>query len=73
MDNYRLKIKEFRQIKKLTQKQLAERTGISRSYLSELENQKYSIKLPLLLKISTVLEIDPWILLEAKLKGGNTH
>jgi transcriptional regulator with XRE-family HTH domain len=57
MDMYILKIKEFRKTKKLTQKQLAERVGISRSFLGELENGKWDIGLDLLIKISISLEI----------------
>jgi transcriptional regulator with XRE-family HTH domain len=54
---YILKIKEFRQAKKMTQKQLAERVGVSQSYLSEIENGKWDIGLALLINLSMVLEV----------------
>lgn len=55
---YRLKIKEIRKEKGVTQKELAEKIGISYNYLSNLENNKFEIKLGLLLKISNVLNLD---------------
>ena len=62
MSNYKLRIKEFRKIRGLTQKQLAHKIGISRSFLCEIENGKYDIRLSLLLKISVVLDVNPWVL-----------
>ena len=67
MDKYKLRIKEFRANKNLTQKQLADKVGISRSFLSELENGKYDISLNLLIKIGEVLEVDIWVLVDIKL------
>lgn len=66
MDMYILKIKGIRQAKKMTQNQLAEKVGISRSYLSELENGKWDIKLDLLIKISKVLGVHPSKLIKYK-------
>lgn len=57
MDMYTLKIKEFRNSKEMTQKQLADKVGISRSFLSEIENGDWDIKLTLLIKISRELEV----------------
>lgn len=59
MDKYKLKIKEFRHAKKLTQKQLAEKVGISRNFLSEIENGKYDIRLSLLCNIAEALDTTP--------------
>ena len=59
MDMYALKIKEFRKKKGLTQKQLAEKVGISRSFLGEIENGKWDIGLTLLIKISNILGVHP--------------
>ena len=61
-----LKIKEFRTSKKMTQKQLAEKVGISQNYLSELENNKWDIGLELLIKISKVLKVAPSKLIKYK-------
>lgn len=66
MDMYSLNIKEFRKAKKLTQKQLAEKVGISRNFLSEIENGKWDIGLDLLIKISKVLGVHPSKLIEYK-------
>ncbi|MCB2288705.1 helix-turn-helix transcriptional regulator [Clostridium sp. CS001] len=63
---YILKIKEIRQAKKMTQQILAEKIGISRNYLSELENGKWDIKLDLLIKISNVLGVHPSKLIKNK-------
>lgn len=56
--NYKLKIKEIRIKKGIKQRDLADEIGIKKSTLSELENNKYEIKLSTLIKISDVLEVD---------------
>ncbi|MBU3145530.1 helix-turn-helix domain-containing protein [Clostridium sp. CF012] len=66
MDNYKLKIKAYRNCRKLTQKQLAENIGISRSFLSEIENDKWDIKISLLIKISKTLKVAPCKLIKYK-------
>jgi transcriptional regulator with XRE-family HTH domain len=65
---YKLKIKEYRRLNNITQRQLASRIGISQNYLSELENGKYDISLNLLCKIGEVLEESPKNLFECTLK-----
>lgn len=55
--DYRLRIKKYREEVKMTQKELAQRVGISQNYLSELESNKYDIKLSLLCKIAKELDI----------------
>jgi transcriptional regulator with XRE-family HTH domain len=64
---YKLKIKDIRIRRGLTQKELGLRVGISQNYLSEIENSKYDIGLTLLFKIGIVLEICPFLLAECKL------
>jgi len=59
MDQYRLKIKEIRLAKKLTQTELAKKVGISRNFLSEIENGKYDIRLTLLCDIALALDTTP--------------
>lgn len=60
----RLKIKSVRQQKGLTQKELAQKLGVSQNFLSELENNKYDIKLSMFYKLLDVLEIYPCDIIE---------
>lgn len=65
-------IKELRMIKKVTLKQLKEQTGMSISYLSEIENNK--VKNPSLLvmvKIAEALDskLDELYFVEGEIKG----
>lgn len=48
----------------MTQKDLASRVGISQSFLSELENNKYDMSLSMLFKMSEVLNVCPSSLVE---------
>lgn len=57
-----LKIKEIRVDKKLSQKELARKAGISQSYLSELESNKKSPTLRQLCKIADALGVHPSVL-----------
>lgn len=59
MNNYKLKIKEIRKSKNISAAKLAHKIGISQSYLSDLENQKYNIKLFRLLEIGNALGVCP--------------
>jgi transcriptional regulator with XRE-family HTH domain len=59
MNNYKLKIKEIRKSKNMSGAELARRIGISQSFLSDLENQKYDIKVSILFKIGRILEVCP--------------
>lgn len=56
--NYRLKIKEIRMQKGISQKELAKRISISSNYLSELEHTKFDIRFGLLLEIAKELNVD---------------
>jgi transcriptional regulator with XRE-family HTH domain len=49
------RIREIRETKKLTQDQLAEKSGISKSFLSEVENGKRNVSSEYLLRIANVL------------------
>ncbi|MGH4122661.1 MAG: helix-turn-helix domain-containing protein [Clostridium sp.] len=64
MNNYKLKIKEIRKAKGISVTELANKIGVSQSYLSDLENQKYRIKLFRLLEIGKVLEVCPYKLVD---------
>lgn len=63
---YKLKIKKYRIRKKLTEKELAHKVGISQNYLSELENNKYDIKLSMLCKIAKALDVNAKALFQCK-------
>lgn len=54
-----LLIKEVRLSKNLSQMELAKKSGISQSYLSELESNKKSPTLRLLCKIAEALNVQP--------------
>lgn len=64
MNAYKLEIRDYRKLKRLSQRELAAKIGISRSYLSELENQKYEITLTMLSKIANALQVHPFDLVE---------
>lgn len=51
-------IKKQRIEKKKTQLEVAENTGISRSYLSDIENGRYMPSVGTLIKLASFLEID---------------
>ena len=55
---YKLRIKIIRNQMGISQKSLANKIDISSNYLSELENNKFDIRLGLLLEISKVLKVD---------------
>lgn len=56
----------YRKRRKLTQEQLAERIGVSRQHMGAIEapNMHRAISLDVLFNISTVLEIEPYMLLK---------
>lgn len=57
--NIGLKIKFFRQQRRLTQAELAENLDMDVRYLSDIERGKKNMTLKTLHKIATVLEINP--------------
>jgi transcriptional regulator with XRE-family HTH domain len=61
---FSLRIKRFRRRNGITQTQLAQKVGISQSFLSEVENGKYDITLTLLFKIARALDVCPFDLVE---------
>lgn len=50
-----LAVKTARKVKCLTQQQLAERTGLSRTYLCDVENGRYSPGIETVIKIADAL------------------
>jgi len=57
-------IKKYRKAQKITQKELAERSNISRSYLADVENGRYNPSLEVLEAIAQALNIPTSELLE---------
>ena len=53
------KLKQFREEAGLTQKQIAEKLGVSESYYCQLENNKRRMPLQLALDVSTILKKTP--------------
>lgn len=53
------RIKSIRKEKKMTLKQISEKTNLSISFLSQVEHSKCSITLESLMKISEVLDVNP--------------
>jgi putative transcriptional regulator len=54
---YKLKVKQYRILRGLTQIELASKVGVSRNYVSEVENNKYDIRTSLLYDLSEVLDV----------------
>lgn len=56
MADFKCTIKKYRQLKELTQEQLAEKVGVRRETIMRLEAEKYNPSLKLAVDISRVLE-----------------
>ena len=59
-------LRAARQVAGLSQEKLAEEAGLDRSYISSLENERYSASLDAIEKIATVLKVEPQSLLERR-------
>lgn len=57
MSKFICNIKQFRQLKNLTQEQLAEKVNVRRETIMRLEAGKYNPSLKLAIDISKVLEV----------------
>jgi predicted transcriptional regulator/transcriptional regulator with XRE-family HTH domain len=55
------RLRRLRKDKKLTQVDLANQLGISASYLNLIEHNRRSITVPILLRLSQILKVDPLI------------
>lgn len=55
---YKLAIKNLRTAKNLTQRDVSEITGISRNYISEIENYKHDVTLEILMMLSKGLGVN---------------
>ncbi|WP_349305565.1 helix-turn-helix transcriptional regulator [Bacillus sp. FJAT-49736] len=59
MRGYGEKIRFFRNAQKMSQEDLANKLGVTKSYISKLENEKTPISLDTLGKIADILDVDP--------------
>lgn len=57
-------VKYYRFLIGFTQEQLAEKTGISPRYISDIENYKGNIPLDTIQQISEILKVEPYLLLK---------
>lgn len=62
--SFTLKIKEMREAKGLSYKELAEKSGVSRSYIVELEEGLYNPTVDIVCKLAIALECNVNELLE---------
>lgn len=64
MEYYTLCIKKMRKERRLSQRELARKIGISHNYLSEIERNEYDITVSMLIRIANALDVDPRDLIE---------
>lgn len=57
-------LKKFREEQGVSQEKFAEKAGLHRTYISDIERQKRSISLNNIQKIAEALEIEPYMLLK---------
>lgn len=58
-----MNIRAYRKYHKLTQKELAERSGITRCHLNDIEHSRKNISIQTLENIANKLEVEPYKLL----------
>lgn len=69
MDGFGKRIKQYRNLRDLTQEELGKKVGgVSKSFISKLENEKVDPSLEMLNKIASVLKVDVGDLLSDKNK-----
>ncbi len=59
-----MNIRAYRKYYRLTQKELAERAGITRCHLNDIEHLRKNISIQTLEKIAKKLEVEPYKLLK---------
>lgn len=52
-------LRRLRQVKNLSQEELADRAGINRNYVGMLEREQHAATIDMLEKLAVVLEVDP--------------
>ncbi|WP_449328137.1 helix-turn-helix domain-containing protein [Sphingopyxis sp. 550A] len=53
----------MREVRKIAQEELAVKSGIDRSYISDLENEKYAISIDKLGNLAEALGVETWEML----------
>lgn len=53
-------LRRLREVHRMTQEDLAAAAGVDRSYVSEIENDKFSISIDLLDKLAEVYGLELW-------------
>lgn len=67
-ENHKLKIKEYRKLRKKSQNQVARAVGISQAHVSYIENGKESPTVRVLWDIADYLNVCPCLLLDVRCK-----
>lgn len=62
------RIKEIRNTRKMTQKELATKTGLSQSHIAMLESGERSLDLDLMVSISKELDVKPYELMPTEMQ-----
>lgn len=62
------RIKEIRNVRKMTQKELAQKTNLSQSHIAMLENGERSLDLDLMVSISKQLGVKPYELMPVEMQ-----
>ncbi|MFE3973148.1 MULTISPECIES: helix-turn-helix domain-containing protein [unclassified Peribacillus] len=68
MNGYGEKIKLYRKLRSLSQDELGYKLGVTKSYISKLENEKTPLSLETLGKIAEILSVDPKQLINNKIQ-----
>lgn len=59
-------IRKYRKLKKLSQTELGERIGVTKSYVSKVESETTTPKMEMFVNIASVLEVDVGQILNGK-------
>lgn len=68
MNNPKINLKYYRELKGLSQRQLAKKLNISQGYISSIENGKKSPTIRMIYRIAKALKICPRLLLPCIIK-----
>lgn len=72
-ENLAENLRIWRERRGLSQESLAHEAGIDRSYVSLLENRKYSASLDMIEKLAAALKVEPLALLEPMARSRSTR
>jgi len=66
----KIRLREVRERKLMTQDELAERTGVTKTTISRIENDRQAARIPTVRKLAAGLGVDPSELVVAQDAGG---